>query len=227
MNTREIEARLMELKDEKYKEFHCKLMPGYDMDRVIGVRMPQLRVLAKEITRDGADEFIASLPHYYYEENNLHGLIICRIKDYDEAIERLDEFLPSVDNWATCDLLKPAAFKKNRDRAITDINRWIASDDVYTIRFGIGMLMTFFLDEEFMPEYLDIVASVESDEYYINMMRAWYFATALAKQYDAAVPYIESGKLDKWTHNKTIQKAIESYRIPEEVKQYLRGLKVK
>lgn len=227
MNTREIEARLMELKDEKYKEFHCKLMPGYDMDRVIGVRMPQLRVLAKEITRDGADEFIASLPHYYYEENNLHGLIICSIKDYDEAIERLDEFLPSIDNWATCDLLKPAAFKKNRDRAITDINRWIASDDVYTIRFGIGMLMTFFLDEEFMPEYLDIVASVESDEYYINMMRAWYFATALAKQYDAAVPYIESGKLDKWTHNKTIQKAIESYRIPEEVKQYLRGLKVK
>lgn len=225
MNKIEIEERLIDFRDEKYKEFHCNLMPGYDKERVIGVRMPKLRAFAKEIARDGADEFIDNLPHFYYEENNLHGLIICNIKDYDEVIARLEDFLPYVDNWATCDLLKPIAFKKNHDRAIADILRWVSSDKTYTIRFGIGMLMTFYLDDYFKTEYLDTVASVDSDEYYVNMMRAWYFATALAKQYEATIPFIEERKLDKWTHAKTIQKAIESYRISDDTKNYLRSLK--
>lgn len=224
----EVRAHLLSLADEGYRSFHCKLMPGYDEDRVIGVRMPQLRAYAKELAKNGkANAFVESLPHHYYEESNLHGLIICNIKDYDEQIARLDEFLPSVDNWATCDLLKPASFQKNRGRLLDDIRRWLDSEETYTVRFGIGMLMAHFLDEDFSPEYLEQVAEIESDEYYINMMRAWYFATALSKQYEASVKLIENRRLDIWTHNKTIQKAVESYRISDEQKQYLKSLKLK
>lgn len=223
-----VRTHLLSLADEGYKAFHCKLMPGYDEDRVIGVRMPQLRAYAKELIKSGkADAFIESLPHHYYEEDNLHGLIICTIKDYDEQIARLEELLPSVDNWATCDLLKPASFQKNRERLLGDIRRWLDSEETYTVRFGIGMLMAHFLDEDFSPKYLEQVAEIESDEYYINMMRAWYFATALSKQYEASVKLIENRRLDIWTHNKTIQKAVESYRISDEQKQYLKSLKLK
>ena len=167
-----------------------------------------------------------NLPHKYYEENNLHGFLIERIKDYDECIAEVNMFLPYVDNWATCDMMAPKIFKSHKDRLLAEIKKWIKSEYTYTIRFGIGMLMRFFLDEDFKEEYLGLVSGVFSDEYYVNMMRAWFFATALAKQYESTLPYIEKGTLDRWTQNKTIQKAVESRRIPEEQKTYLRNLKI-
>ncbi len=227
MQTPAITNRLLALKDLKYKEFHCKLMPTVDPDTVIGVRTPEVRKLAKELC--GSDEaviFLDSLPHQYYDENNLHGFLLEKIKNYDECIKRLNEFLPHVNNWATCDLMSPKIFKKHLPELLSQIKVWLASDHVYTIRFGIGMLMKFFLDEEFLPEYPEMVAKIRSEEYYINMMIAWYFATALAKQYEAILPYIEEQRLGPWTHNKTIQKAIESFRITPEQKTYLRTLKI-
>ena len=167
------------------------------------------------------------LPHQYYEENNLHGLLIEQIKDYEQCLAELERFLPYIDNWATCDLLSVKIVKKHLDTFIKEVDRWIESDQPYTIRFGIGMLMRYYLDDEFQMEYPEKVAAVQSEEYYVNMMRAWYFATALAKQYDQILPFIEKGRLDVWTHNKSIQKAIESYRITPEQKMYLRTLKVK
>lgn len=221
-----IEAQLFALQDLQYREFHCKLIPTVDPKTVIGVRTPALRKLAKELSDlPETAEFLQSLPHKYYEENNLHGFLITSIRDYDRLVAALDAFLPHVDNWATCDLLRPKVFQKHLPELLDQIKRWIQSDHTYTIRFGIEMLMTFYLDEQFQSKYLELVSEVQSEEYYVKMMVAWYFATALAKQYDAVLPYIEEQRLDIWTHNKTIQKAIESYRVTAEQKQYLRTLK--
>ncbi|MBR5984220.1 MAG: DNA alkylation repair protein [Bacteroidales bacterium] len=212
--------------DLGYRDFHSKLMPTIDKERIIGVRTPQLRKLAKEFAKDAEiDDFLSNFPHQYYDENNMHGFIISEIKDYDQSIAEIDRLLPYVDNWATCDLLSPKSFKKNHDKLLKDIRRWMKSDKTYTIRFGIEMLMTHFLDEDFRPEYLEWVANIRNDEYYVKMMVAWYFATALAKQYDATLPIIDQKRLEKWTHNKSIQKAIESYRITDEQKKYLKTLK--
>ncbi|MBQ0005527.1 MAG: DNA alkylation repair protein [Clostridiales bacterium] len=220
--------RLFEMQDLKYKEFQCKLIPGIDLDSVIGVRTPKLRAYAKELYKSGDyREFLNELPHKYYDENNLHGFIICQMKDYDQVVEEIDRLLPYVDNWATCDLMRPKAFDRQHDRLIEDIRRWMSSDETYTIRFGEEMLMTFFLDSDFRVEYLEEVATIRSEEYYVNMMTAWFFATALAKQYDATLPFIEGMRLDKWTHNKAIQKACESYRVSDQQKSYLRTLKIK
>lgn len=223
-----IRAELWALQDKTYREFQCKLMPTVDPDSVIGVRTPALRALAKKLRgTPEAAAFIEILPHRYYEENNLHGFLLESIRDYDAAVAAIDAFLPYIDNWATCDLLSPKAFKKHLPELYEKIKVWTASDRTYTIRFGVEMLMSFFLDEAFFPDTLALAASIRSEEYYVNMMLAWYFATALAKQYDATLPYIEERRLDKWTHNKTIQKAIESYRITDGQKAYLRTLKVK
>lgn len=228
MTNQNIREQLFELKDEKYKDFHKKLIPTVDENTVIGIRTPVLRKFAKEFSASPeAETFIKALPHQYYEENNLHGFLIEREKDYDKCISLLDEFLPYIDNWATCDLISPKVFAKHKGELIEKIKEWMASDRTYTIRFGMEMLMTHYLDEDFKPEYLDMVASVRSEEYYVNMMIAWFFATALAKQYAASLPYIENQRMDRWTHNKTIQKSIESYRISAEQKQYLRSLKIK
>ncbi len=222
----EITAKLFELQDLEYREFHSNLVPTKDPDAIIGVRVPHLRKLAKELIKEmDVTPFLKELPHQYNEENVLHAFFIEAIKDYDECLLELNQFLPYVDNWAVCDSLKPKVFKKHLDELVDEIQGWIESTQTYTIRFGIEMLMNFYLDEKFSAKYLDMVAGVKSEEYYVNMMIAWYFATALAKQYDATIKIIEAGVLDKWTHNKTIQKAIESYRITPEQKEYLRGLK--
>lgn len=219
-------SRLLELSDEEYAGFQSKLTPGIDRKLFIGVRVPEARKLAKEIYKSGnGDEFLLELPHEYYDENMLHGLILSEYKDYDECILQVDRFLPYVDNWAVCDIMSPKCFKKNKDRLIEKIVEWSGSSEVYTARFGMEMLMTHFLDEDFKPEYLDIPARVKLEDYYAKMMVAWFFATALAKQWDATVPYIENGRLERWTHNKTIQKARESYRISRQQKEYLKSLK--
>lgn len=221
-----VQKELFNLQDEAYKIFHSKLIPNVSADLIIGVRTPALRKFAKDFSKhECANEFLNSLPHKYYEENNLHGFLIEQIKDYDTLTKRLDEFLPYVDNWATCDLMRPKIFKKNKDRLIEKIDEWIDSDHTYMKRFAIEMLMSFYLDEDFKLEYAQKVATVKSEEYYVNMMIAWYFATALAKQYESIIPFIEGKKLEKWVHNKTIQKAVESYRITNEQKVYLRSLK--
>ncbi|AFM41428.1 putative DNA alkylation repair enzyme [Desulfosporosinus acidiphilus SJ4] len=223
-----IRRRLFELQDLKYKEFASKLMPTVNPDTVIGVRTPDLRKLAREFSKTPeALEFLKILPHAYYEENNLHGFLIETIKEYEGAVAAVEEFLPYIDNWATCDLISPKIFKKHLPELYEKINVWLISGRTYTVRFGIGMLMSFYLDDSFRTEMLELVAATRSDEYYVNMMIAWYFATALAKQYEASLPYIQEQRLEKWTHNKTIQKAIESYRISDEAKAYLRTLKVK
>lgn len=228
MTPQEITEKLRELSDEEYRVFQLKLMPGVTEDRVLGVRTPLLRKFAKELAKDPDIEiFLRDIPHRYYDENNLHGFIISECKDYEKSVACVNALLPYVDNWATCDLLSPKAFKKNRDRLIKDIDRWIASDKTYTIRFGIEMLMSHFLDEDFRPEYLEKLTAIQSDEYYVNMMLAWFFATALAKQWDDTVKYIEEKRLSVWVHNKTIQKAVESYRITDEQKAYLKAMKIK
>lgn len=224
----DITKELFKLQDLKYKEFNQKLIPTVNPDTVIGVRTPALRSFAKKISgSDEAKSFLESLPHKYYEENNLHAFLMENIRDYGECTAELNRFLPYVDNWATCDCMRPKCFKGHKAELLGKIENWLKSEHVYTVRYGIGMLMTHFLDGDFKPEYLEAVAAVKSEEYYINMMIAWYFATALAKQYEAAVKYIEENRLDVWTHNKTIQKAVESYRITAEQKTYLRRLKRK
>ena len=223
-----IQKRLFELQDLKFKDFQCKLIPTVNPDSVIGVRTPELRKLAKEICKmSDISNFIDIYPHKYFEENNLHGFLIETVNNFERTIEYIDKFLPYVDNWATCDLVSPKIFKKNLPELFEKIKVWINDDHTYTIRFGIEMLMRFYMDEYFRDEYLDLAAAVKSHEYYVNMMIAWYFATALAKQYEATIPYIENHSLDKWTHNKAIQKAIESYRVDKEHKEYLRTLKIK
>lgn len=219
-------GRLFELQDTAYRDFHSRLMPTVDKELIIGVRTPDLRKLAKEIAKtEHCREFLKILPHKYYEENNLHAFLIEQIRDYDLCIAELDRFLPFVDNWATCDMMRPKIFKKHLPELLGEINKWIKSDDTYAVRFGIEMLMCFYLDEHFSPEYPEMVSKIRSDEYYIRMMVAWYFATALSKHYDETVVYLERNLLDADTHNKTIRKAIDSYRITDEQKAYLRTLK--
>lgn len=218
--------KLFELQDKKYQELQFKIIPNIDSNTIIGVRTPELRKLAKEIVKEDYQYFLDDLPHKYFDENQLHAFIISEIKDYDECINYINKFLPYVDNWATCDQLSPKVFKKNTDKLLIPIKKWIKTKDTYTIRFGIGMLMSYYLDDNFDVKYLDWVSKIKSNEYYINMMIAWYFATALAKQYDCTIKYIENNILDSWTHNKTIQKAIESYRVSDEHKKYLRTLKI-
>ena len=220
--------RFWALKDEDYAVFQAKLIPSIDTNKVIGVRVPILRKLAKEYLKDEEHfDFIAQLPHEYYDEYMLHGILLSAIKDYEECIIEVERFLPYVDNWAVCDTLSPTVFKKHKTELIDKIRMWAASNETYVCRFGIEMLMSHFLDDDFKVEYLEIPARVVSDEYYVKMMVAWFFATALAKQYDESVKYIEDKVLEPWTHNKTIQKACESYRITDEQKQYLRSLKIK
>ena len=228
MITDEITTKLFSLQDTAYRDFQVKLIPGMDAQKEIGVRTPELRKLAKELAkREDIREFLNDLPHQYFDENQLHAFILSGEKDFEKCMEDLEQFLPYVDNWATCDQTSPKVFRKHRKELLDAIRRWIESDHPYTVRFAIKMLMEHFLDEDFDPIYLEMVAEVRSEEYYIRMMIAWYFATALAKQYDAAVPYLEQGKLDVWTHNKTIQKAVESYRITDKQKEYLKSLKRK
>ena len=223
----EILQRLFALQDNKYQAFQSKLIPSVATETVIGVRVPELRRLARELAgREETELFLAALPHRYYDENCLHALLISAQKDYDLAISETKAFLPYVDNWATCDVLRPGVFQKHREQLLAEIPTWLRSSHTYTVRFGIGMLERYFLDEAFTPEQLGWVAALRSEEYYINMMIAWYFATALAKQYDAAIPYLRERCLAPWVHNKTIQKAIESYRITPEKKQYLRTLRI-
>ena len=222
----EIQRRLFELQDEKYRLFQAKLMPGVALERIIGVRTPELRKLAKELAkRADIEEFLQDLPHQYYDENNLHGFIISECKDYEKTVKYVDDILPYVDNWATCDLLSPKVFKKNRKQLEGEALRWLSSDKTYTVRFGIGMIMSHYLEEDYDSIWLERVALIRSEEYYINMMIAWFFATALAKQWEDTVKYLEQQRLDTWVHKKTIQKAVESYRITEEQKTYLRSLK--
>ncbi len=232
MNTkfvlRQVQEELFAMQDVGYRDFHAKLMPTMDKERVIGVRTPALRAFAKVYGKtEEAKIFLQVLPHTYYEENNLHGLLIEQIKDYEECVAELNRFLPYIDNWATCDLLAVRVVKNHLEAFEKEIDRWMASDQTYTIRFGIGMLMHYYLGDAFQLQYPEKVARIRSEEYYVNMMRAWYFATALAKQYEQILPFIEKKRLDVWTHNKTIQKAIESYRITAEQKSYLRILKIK
>lgn len=218
--------KLFALKDEKYKEFNSKLIPNIDKNYIIGVRIPRLRALAKELkNNENVDDFLTKLPHKYLEENHLHAYIVEQIKDYDECISKVNKFLPYIDNWATCDTLRPKCFNKNCDKLINEIKNWIENKHPYTIRFGVEMLMIYYLDKYSCVEYFDWVANIKSDEYYVKMMIAWYFATALAKQYNEVVKYLENNKLETWIHNKTIQKAIESYRISDDKKAYLRTLK--
>ena len=220
-----ITDELFKLQDKKYRDMQIKIIPTVNPDTIIGVRTPDLRKLAKEILKGDYESFIDELPHKYFDENQLHAFVISGIKDYNECLSCFKKFLPYIDNWATCDQQSPKVFDKHKDELLKEIKVWIKSKETYTIRFGIGMLMRNYLDDDFKPEYLKLVSDVKSDEYYVNMMIAWYFATALAKQYDSTIPYIENQKLDTWTHNKTIQKAIESYRVTQEHKDYLRTLK--
>lgn len=221
-----IRQQLFELQDKKYGEFQAKLMPTIARETVIGVRTPALRKYAKELAKQkDVSEFLQDLPHQYFEENQLHAFIICEQKNYEECIKELNFFLPYVDNWATCDQMSPKVFRKHHGELLEQIKIWMDSDKTYTIRYGIGMLMAHFLEEDFEITYAEMVADIRSEEYYVNMMIAWYFATALAKQYEAVVPFIEKRRLDNWTHRKAIQKAVESYRITKEQKEYLKGLK--
>lgn len=224
----DIQKKLFSMQDEQYRKFHSKLMPTVPFNKVIGVRTPLVRSFAKEISgTEQAKEFMSVLPHEYYEENNLHAFLICRMKDFDTALSETEKFVPYIDNWATSDMFVPAVFRKNTDKLYPYILEWIAADKPYTVRYGIGLLLNMFLDGNFKTEHLETVCNVKSEEYYVNMMRAWYFATALAKQYEFAVPYIENKHLDVWTHNKAIHKSIESYRITDEQKKYLRTLKIR
>ncbi len=221
-----IQERLFALQDEKYGDFQSKLIPGLPREQVIGIRMPAMRKLAKEFAKEEeAAAFLKQLPHTYYDENVLHALLIASMKDYDACMEAVEAFLPYIDNWAVCDGLSPKVFRKHKKELLEKIKFWIPSEHTYTCRFGIGMLMRWFLDEDFQPECLEMPAAVRSEEYYVNMMTAWFFATALAKQWDAAIPYLEQSRLDSWTHNKAIQKARESYRITPVQKEYLKTLK--
>ena len=213
----DLQQQLFALQDKTYREFHSKLMPDTDKETVIGIRIPVLRKFARE--------FLQQLPHQYYEENNLHMMLIIAEKDYEKCLAEVERFVPYIDNWATCDMPAPKCFAKHKQELLPKVEEWIASEETYTIRYGIDLLMALYLDEDFRPEYLELAASVTSEEYYVKMVIAWYFATALAKQWDSTIPYIEQRRLSDWVHRKTIQKAVESYRITKEQKDYLRTLK--
>ena len=218
---------LFEKQDIKYRDFQAPLFPSIEKERMIGVRTPELKKLAKELYgSEPANKFIETLPHRYFDENQLHAFLISLIKDYESCLKEVERFLPYVDNWGTCDQLSPKVFAKHKEELITPIKKWLKSRHTYTARFAIGMLMQHYLDESFKEEYMELVSKVSSEEYYINMMIAWYFATALAKQYKTAIKYIEGQKLSPWVQNKTIQKSVESYRITPEQKEYLKSLKI-
>lgn len=224
-----IREKLFELQDPGNAAFQAKLAPGISLETFLGVRMPDIRKIEKQYrnTEEG-EEFLSSLPHEYYDENMLHSVFVSNIKDYNTVIDALERFLPYVDNWAACDTLRPVIFRKKTlcPGLLDRIKEWIASEKTYTCRFGISMLMTYYLEKDFLPEYLALPASVHSKEYYVNMALAWFYATALIKQWDSTIPYLENNMLDPWVHNKTIQKACESYRITDEQKTYLRKLKL-
>ena len=224
----EIKAELLRHADAAYRDFQGRLIPSIPRDTILGVRTPILRKMAKIYSRrEDIGEFLADLPHPTFDENQLHAFIISEERDFDVCLSEVDAFLPYVDNWATCDQLSPRAFGRRSGDLLPTINRWLGSGRTYTVRFGIGMLMRYYLDVRFEAIYLAQVAAIRSDEYYINMMIAWYFATALAKQYEDTIPYLEEHRLSPFVHAKSIQKAIESYRISEEKKGYLRSLKGK
>lgn len=221
-----IQKELFALQDKEYMKFSSKLTPNVPEDTIIGVRIPEIRKLAKKLVKNNEyEDFLKELPHKYYDENLLHGAIISENKDFENCIKLLDNFLPFIDNWAVCDTISPKIFKKHKKELIEKIKEWSQSDKTYTCRFGVEMLMTHFLDEDFKKEYLEMVANIHSEEYYVKMVVAWFFATALAKQWDYAVIYLENNRLDVWVHNKTIQKARESLRILLEKKEYLKKLK--
>lgn len=226
---KKIEEKLFALQDLQYRDFHARLMPDYEKELVIGVRTPALRKLAKELSKDpDSEEFLKELPHKYYEENNLHAYLIESIaKTFDEAVILTEKFLLYINNWATCDTFSPKAFKKDLNALYDKTLEWMNSSHVYTVRYGIVTQLQYFLDDEFRPEMLDHLAEIHSEEYYINMAVAWYYSFALIKQYQQTIPYFEEKRLDKWVHNKSLQKAIESYRIDKETKDYLRCLKIK
>lgn len=222
----QLQEKLFTLQDIEYKAFHSKLIPTVNPDTVIGIRSPVLRKFADEFYKtEDAEAFLKELPHKYYEENNLHAFLLEKITDYLTLIKELNIFLPFVDNWATCDMMKPKIFKKHKPLLIKDIEKWLKSKNTYEVRYGIVCLMTYFLESDFKKEYLIWIVDIKSDEYYINMARAWFFATALTKQYSSTVKIIENKMLDKWTHNKAIQKACESYQVADEQKENLRKLK--
>ena len=224
----EIREELFRLQDTGYRDFQSKLTPTIDPTTCIGVRTPELRKLAKRVVkRDDVAVFLRDLPHRYFDENQLHAFIVSEMKDYATCLDELERFLPYVDNWATCDQMSPKLFKRHREELIEPIKRWLTSDHIYTLRFGVGMLMEHYLDDAFDPAFPEMVAGVRSDEYYVRMMVAWYFATALAKRWDDTIVYLEKRRMEPWTHNKAIQKAVESRRISPEQKDYLRGLRVK
>ena len=253
-----IRKELNKLRDKTYAEFQAKLIPTIKKETIIGVRTPDLKNLAKKLSKASGsekkdvDKFLDELPHKYFDENQLHAFILSEIKDFDICIKKINEFLPYIDNWATCDQLSPSCFAKRKNDLLKEINKWIKSKGAYQIRFAIGMLMSHFLDEDFNKKYLDMVAKIkykvvkgkdrinkidkrlkenisikiDPDKYYVEMMRAWYFATALAKKYEETLPYIKNKKLNVWTHNKTIQKAIESFRISSSHKKELKEYKI-
>ena len=224
----EVVKKLFLLADEGYADFQTKLTPGIPREKFIGVRVPEIKILASEMIKNGEfEKFISELPHEYYDEDMLHSAILSKVKDYHVCLEGVESFLPYIDNWAVCDCLCPSALKKDKVKTLEKIREWMSSDKTYTCRFGIKLLMSFFLDKDFKREYAEWVASIRSEEYYVNMMVAWYFATALAKQYEEAITFLERGVLPVWVHNKTITKAIESYRISDEKKDYLRSLRKK
>lgn len=218
--------RLLELQDEAYKNFQSKLIPNIDSETILGIRIPQLRALAKEVFEDPAKEdFFSELPHTYFEENLLHIMLVCLEKDFNKCIDGLNRFLPYADNWAVTDQPSPKCFKKHHEELIPIITDWLHSDHVYTARYGINIFMREYLDDDFDVRFVELISEKRGEDYYLKMMIAWYFATALAKQYDAVIPFIEQQKLDTWTHNKTIQKANESFRVTAEHKAYLKTLK--
>lgn len=222
----QIQKELFKMQDKTYAKFQSKLLPTIDSAKIIGVRTPQLRSFAKEVAKmDIVDDFVSNLPHKYFDENQLHVFLLSEEKNFDKCLKDVERFLPFIDNWATCDQLFTKIFKKHLDELLPHIETWLVSKHTYTIRFGVGMLMQYYLDDRFELKYSDAVASIKSDEYYVNMMIAWYFATALAKQYDAILSYLKNNRLEEWTHNKTIQKATESFRISTEQKEYLKRLK--
>ena len=223
----ELQQHLLGMRDAAYAAFIAKLTPGFPLGHFIGVRVPLLRTIARSFAKEEAasQRFLSHLPHSYYEEDMLHGMLISLVKDYDRCLDLIDRFLPYVDNWAVCDTLSPKVFAKHKAQLLENILRWSSSSHTYTCRFGLRMLMTHFLDDSFSADFLEIPAAIRSEEYYVKMMVAWFFATALAKQWEATLPYLENRQLDPWTHRKTIQKAIESYRIPPERKDYLRTLR--
>ena len=221
-----VQKELFSFQDLGYRDFQSELMPTVDKEKIIGVRTPQLRKFANEFAKTEASKvFLETLPHKYYEENNLHGFLIEKIKDYDACIRELDRFLPYVDNWATCDMMSPKVLKNNPEKLLKTVEKWMQSEHTFVVRYAIGCLMKYYLEEYFDLRYLEMAAGVNSEEYYIKMMQAWYLATALAKQYDATIDFLKENKLEVWVHNKTIQKAVESYRITPEQKVYLRTLK--